>query len=129
MPKNSSNIDFFKPIQNFLLETLRLGHSKMITDMPEKFIQGFEWNSKFSAIETNDLNLFIHKNTEIPQPSNCPLPLSEANLSQLIKQLIPQLEILIIHVTPQPEILIIQVALQLEIPIIHELVVLRLLCL
>jgi len=88
MPKNSSNIDFFKPIQNFLLETLRLGHSKMITDMPEKFIQGFEWNSKFSAIETNDLNLFIHKNTEIPQPSNCPLTLSEANLSQLIKQLI-----------------------------------------
>jgi hypothetical protein len=91
MPKKSTNIDVFKPIQSFFLESLRTGHSKMITDMPHKFIQGFEWNHEFESTEVNALDVLMHESNEMPLPSKCPFPLEEATFMQLLKKLIKRI--------------------------------------
>jgi hypothetical protein len=91
LPKKSTAIDSFKPIQIFFLDSLRKGHSKMITDMPQKFIQGFEWNKEFETKEVSSISLLLHENNEVPLPSQCPAPLEQASISQLIKKLVKKI--------------------------------------
>lgn len=67
LSKNRTDLSYFKPVQTFLLETLRKGHSKMIVDLPEHFIQGFEWFKKFESREVNDINQLLTPQ-EIPSP-------------------------------------------------------------
>jgi SAM-dependent methyltransferase len=86
MPKKNTALNTFKPIQAFLLESLRCGHSKMIVDITPSFIQGFEWNEPFKAIETNDLNVLAHSTLSMPGPKIIETPVVTDTMTQLLKK-------------------------------------------
>ncbi len=91
MPKKNTAIDSFKPIQEFLLETLRKGHSKMMIDIPECYIQGFEWNTPFKAVETNDLKQLAHETLNIPGPKIPEVYMEEETVIKLTKKLVKKI--------------------------------------
>lgn len=91
MPKKNTAIDSFKPIQKFLLETLRNGHSKMMVDIPEYFIQGFEYDKPFVAKETNDLNYLAHPSLAMPGPKIQEVIVEKETIMQLIKKIVKKI--------------------------------------
>lgn len=91
MPKKDTAIDSFKPIQQFLLETLRSGHSKMMVDIPEYFIQGFEWDKPFAAKQTNDLKQLAHPTLTVPQPKVPEVIVVKETFMQLLKKLVKKI--------------------------------------
>jgi SAM-dependent methyltransferase len=91
MPKKNTAIDSFKPVQKFLLETLRKGHSKMMVDIPQCFIQGFEWTEPFKAIETNDLNKLAHDTMDMPGPKEPVIYVEEETVMKLTKKLVKKI--------------------------------------
>lgn len=91
MPKKNTPLDVFKPIQSFLLETLRHGHSKMMVDIPEYFIQGFEWEKPFNAVETKDLNVLAHPTLEVPAPKVPEIIMEKETLIMLLKKVIKKI--------------------------------------
>lgn len=91
MPKKNTAIDSFKPVQQFLLETLRRGHSKMMVDIPQCFIQGFEWMEPFKAKETNDLNQLAHETMDMPGPKEPVIYVEEETVLKLTKKLVKKI--------------------------------------
>lgn len=91
MPKKDSALDSFKPVQKFLLETLRNGHSKMMVDIPEYFIQGFEWNAPFQAKETHDLRHLTHPTLDVPSPTIPEVIVEPESTMMLAKKLVKKL--------------------------------------
>jgi SAM-dependent methyltransferase len=74
LPKATTPLDYFKPVQQWFLESLRHGHSKMIVDIPEYFIQGFEWHKPFEAKLAGGLKELMHPDFKIPAPYVAPPP-------------------------------------------------------
>ncbi len=91
MPKKNTAIQSFKPIQSFLLETLRMGHSKTIVDIPEYFIQGFEWTEPFKALETNDLNQLAHPTLSVSGPKIPEVIIEKETIMQLAKKIVKKI--------------------------------------
>lgn len=86
LPKNDTPLDYFKPVQHWFLESLRHGHSKMIVDIPEYFIQGFEWHKPFEAKQVSDLKELLHPDLKIPAPYVPPAPPKDT-ISLLLKKM------------------------------------------
>jgi len=86
LKKQKTSLNEFKPVQNFLLQTLDNGHSTLINDLITFFMEGFEWEVNFKVEEVNDISKVCPINTIVPmfQPITFP-PLSA---SQLLRQLI-----------------------------------------
>ncbi len=67
LKKDKTQLNDFKPVQSFFMETLRTGHSTIINDLIPHFIEGFEWNKSFPAQEVNELGSICYPVKQIPQ--------------------------------------------------------------
>lgn len=63
LKKNKTHLNEFAPIQAFLLESLRQGHSTIINDLMPSFIEGFEWNQPFRASQVQTVDEVFYKNS------------------------------------------------------------------
>ncbi|HXC04907.1 MAG TPA: methyltransferase domain-containing protein [Bacteroidia bacterium] len=66
LKKKETNLDAFKPIQEFLLDSLNKGHATLIEKLLPQFMEGFEWNKPFSVVQTHTLTDVLWKQYEIP---------------------------------------------------------------
>ncbi|MBK8586702.1 MAG: hypothetical protein IPN88_15265 [Bacteroidetes bacterium] len=52
MKKEELPFNSFKPVQEFMLQSLQRGHVKMINDLLPFFVEGFEWSKPFDYRQT-----------------------------------------------------------------------------
>jgi len=68
-----------------------MGHSKMMVDIPEYFIQGFEWTAPFKATEVNDLNQLAHPTLSMPGPKIPEVIVEKETITQLAKKIVKKI--------------------------------------
>lgn len=66
LKKSETSLDEFKPINDFFFQTLIKGHSKLIDDLIEKFMEGFEWDRPFRAQHVNSILEVCHNIVDVP---------------------------------------------------------------
>ncbi|HET6989907.1 MAG TPA: hypothetical protein VFJ43_01230 [Bacteroidia bacterium] len=87
--KNTTGLNEFKPVQDFLLKTLENGYDTYLKKIPEFFIEGFEWENSFGIINSDDLNDFMVKGKTIP-----PLEIkieNEYSFGELVKGIVKKI--------------------------------------
>jgi len=73
MKKSETPLDEFKPAQNFLFQAFIKGHTKLIDDLLEYFMEGFEWEKPFTVKHVSKFEEVCHKNVELPRGTQKPL--------------------------------------------------------
>ena len=66
LKKENLHLEEFRPVQQFFFETLQKGHAKLINDLLPLLMEGFEWNSKFQILRSQNINDVIWENYNIP---------------------------------------------------------------
>ncbi len=84
MRKQDTPLDFFRPVQQFFYQSLQKGHVKLINDLLPLFMEGFEWEGRFSCTQVHQLEQVCHPAASIAPPD---VPQAPGRL-QLLKQLI-----------------------------------------
>jgi ubiquinone/menaquinone biosynthesis C-methylase UbiE len=75
MKKNKTDLNYFKPVHDFFLSTLKAGYGDFLTKIDYCFFEGFEWDTPFELKYSNNLNDFIEIKVKpklvevIPHPS------------------------------------------------------------
>lgn len=57
MRKSDTALDTFAPVQALLRAAQTAGHTHLVDALPERFMQGFQWEAPFAIEETRDLAL------------------------------------------------------------------------
>ncbi len=73
MKKSESHLQEFKPIQDFLFQSLIKGHSKIIDDLIIYFMEGFEWEKPFAVRHVSTIADVCHKQIDLPRVTERPL--------------------------------------------------------
>ncbi len=73
MPKCDTALAEFKPLQRLLAETFERGHTKLVDDLPDLFIEGFEWDKPFACCRVRSLAEVCHRTYRIPERKETPL--------------------------------------------------------
>lgn len=68
MKKSSTGLDRFKPLQSLMRETLAHGHTQLVDQLVDLFIEGFEWERPFATIACDHLEDICHQAPRIPDP-------------------------------------------------------------
>lgn len=90
MKKEELPFNSFKPVQEFMLQSLQRGHVKMINDLLPFFVEGFEWSKPFDYRQTHSISDIALKNVDLPWP-----PKQRQNYSlrflagQMLRKLLP----------------------------------------
>jgi SAM-dependent methyltransferase len=75
MKKSKVDLNYYRPVQDFFLSTLKIGCGDFLSKLDYCFFEGFEWETPFEIKHSYDLNDFIETNIEpklggdIPHPS------------------------------------------------------------
>ena len=59
MKKSKTDLNYFKPIQDFFLSTLRAGYGDFLSKADYCFFEGFEWDKPFKVKISDNLKDFI----------------------------------------------------------------------
>jgi ubiquinone/menaquinone biosynthesis C-methylase UbiE len=90
MPKSKSQLNEFRPVQNFFYESLQKAHVQIINDLLEQMMEGFEWHQPFPCREVSDIADLTIEPGLIPNLAGRTVPTVENNesLRELIKKVI-----------------------------------------
>lgn len=92
LKKNKTHLNEFAPVQRMLLETLRNGHDKIVSDQISLFMEGFEWESPFKIVETDNVTELTHKSFNVQKPPSLRSNNgADESLKQLIKKIIKKI--------------------------------------
>ncbi len=92
MKKSATALDSFAPVHAFFRSTQEKQHTRMVEDLPSRFIQGFQWEAPFVIEETKDLALLCPSPEGIAQaPSRSlhaqgPIALAKAFIRSFISR-------------------------------------------
>ena len=86
MKKSASHLAEFKPLQALLLETMEKGHTKLIDDLPDLFMEGFQWEAPFACQQVHSLAEVCHTDYRIPERKT--VPLDSHGAKQLVQALL-----------------------------------------
>ena len=86
MKKDTTHLDDFRPVQEFMLEMLRKNYDTHLKKIPELFIEGFEWETPFEAVKTARISDLMVKGKEIaPYVIN---PSVDFSFGELVKAMV-----------------------------------------
>ncbi len=90
MKKEELPFDSFKPVQEFLLQSLQRGHVDLVNELLNYMIEGFEWHGEFKLEKVNNLKELTWKEYSLPWPNKSKPKTYTYNflLRQLIKKVI-----------------------------------------
>ena len=90
MKKNELPFDSFKPVQEFLLQSLQRGHVDLVNELLEFMIDGFEWHEKFKFEKVNSISQLTWQDYSLPWPKKNKAPAYTYNflIRQFIKKVI-----------------------------------------
>lgn len=94
--KSKSPLHHFSPIQALFVESLHQGHVKIIDDLIELLMEGFEWDKPFEIKETDDIKDVAWREFQVPAPKLIQgewQPSSMQLLKLLIKRVIKKIKI------------------------------------
>ncbi len=67
LTKSQTNLNDFKPIQDFLLDSLRKGYDSLVIDLKPWLFEGFEWHKPFKLKRANDLVEVLPEGVKLPK--------------------------------------------------------------
>lgn len=69
MRKHDTHLNDFKPLQDLLRQSLEAGHTCLVDQLPELFIEGFQWEQPFNVHRVESLSEVCHSTYEMPAPA------------------------------------------------------------
>lgn len=67
MKKSETPLEFFKPMQALLFDSLNKGYTRTLNDLLPWMMEGFEWSAPFPVERVHDLNAVCHRSVDLPR--------------------------------------------------------------
>lgn len=90
MRQADTSLDQFLPLQQLLLRTLDKGHTKLVDELVDIFMEGFEWDAPFACRQVYELASVCHVDPQISEPRT--VHLDTFGTGELLRALLKKLK-------------------------------------